>query len=269
MNTSNDTRLGPDKARPTNDQLTIGASDVPATEMPTSSDDARRQVGSANEPIPSRPAVVGSGIARIKPRIEFAGLIGNLAASLAVIITGVLVYWEASLIHESVRVAAEDRDRPALLFLQNAEAQLVGGAPNSIVRLKLQLRNQGSGNAYSVNWKVEDQIPPLHSHLLTKRDAFRTYANCQEAFRRDISQSIQNMVIGSGQSHVVTIDHVLNSRVGLGEHHIKKYVAAFYESELSRRNAAVIGLSIRISRSGEVTTEVEDVVIVADPRAAA
>jgi len=147
-----------------------------------------------------------------KSRQFFSSLVtvANLGASLAVIVTAVFVWMQVVLIHESVEFAADARDRPALVFQPNPAVTMIAGSNGRFLRITLEIRNQGSGNAYSVSFSHVEQMPPLHSQLASKAAALESYPNLAEVFRAPASRG-DSVVIGAGLSHTLVIDHAITS----------------------------------------------------------
>lgn len=192
--------------------------------------------------------------------------VSELVAALAVVVTTVFVWQEMNLVYESVQAAVEARLRPALLFSEEVSARIVERETGWRVEVSLEVRNQGSGAAYAVRWYEEDQIPPLHSELVTKEQVFESYENARVSIVSPVRTAARNMIIGAGLSHQVKIYHESDFPLADASYEVKKYVAAFYEEEGGGGNASIVGVGIRIEPGRGVTATVEDLVIVRDPR---
>lgn len=196
---------------------------------------------------------------RIVPWLE-------VAASVAVIVTAIFLWEEVSLIKQSIERAHESGDRPALLFLQSVDVSVANGRDGGILRFDLEVRNQGSGPAYNIQWREASQIPPLYSSLGSKKEAFSSFNSCKTSFPGEAVDKLHNMVIGPGLSQKMQFDHELAFPRMHGEMQVKKYFAAFYESEMGRENCSIVGVLVRLRAAVVLSVVVEEIAICEDPR---
>ena len=191
---------------------------------------------------------------------------GEMAAAISVIIASLLAYWNIRLIEEAMRDGALSKDRPALIFLDEVRVDVFAEDGGVEVRFSLELKNQGSGNAYDVAWRSVEQIPPLYSEIPSREKALSSYEMCKESFRNSLEEGGGGFMVGSGLSYSFSVEHRLVETLH-GAYEGKKYIATFFESETGKRNASVIGIRFRLNRGHElISFDVEEMAICDDPR---